>query len=487
MPADLLLVVPPPVRSTMGPLLGPAIIAGAVGERGFQVAQRDLAIRFVKEAAATLYQAADDSTGLTGDHAKSSSIQTLAARLGAEWSGRIIGPGGLGQRERSLAACAYEDHELDAAVGEALHGDDNRWRDFFDRYLLKRERAPRILGISLLYAGQVLPSLILSAMARERWPKARIVWGGALITLLRDELPRGELATRLIDAFVVGRGEETASALLSQAVEEWPGIPGVAGPGGVVNPALPPRSRPAPTPRFARGELRLYRTQELTLPYQLSTGCAAGSCAYCTYPAVEGEYVADDVQGRLRQLRWIVAQTGVRRFSFKDSFFTCPRLEEAATTIMRDRLAIEWSASTRVGPQLDSRLIALLGHSGLRTLELGLETAEPSLQVAVGKRQRTELVPGIIAACKSADVRVVVNRIRRLPGSTLEHERRDDAFFGDSARAGADVEENVFELQRGTPMALDPERYGLRIVKTWPWSPTLAWRPLVGAVRSLAA
>ena len=80
-----LLIVPPFVKSSSGPALGPAMLRGAAAAAGHRVDFLDLAIETVRALVAS--EELNAPTGLAGDHDKNESAlrdaQTLATRLGA--------------------------------------------------------------------------------------------------------------------------------------------------------------------------------------------------------------------------------------------------------------------------------------------------------------------------------------------------------------------------------------------------------------------
>ncbi|HEX2882127.1 MAG TPA: radical SAM protein [Polyangiaceae bacterium] len=446
---SVVLVVPPPLRSTMGPALGPALVAAAVGRAGVSCRQRDLAIRFVMDTAGSAYREAP-STGLTGDHAKAPLVQELVERTGRIWSREVLA---MDLDDWRIDSCAVSGDALCAALDKDLS--QTQWGRFFDRHLFCVVEQPTVLGISVLFAAQVVPSLVLSSISKARWPGTTVAWGGAMPNLLGASIPTPEFTHRLIDIWWA-----------NQSLEEF--VRGVTvGSQGASSPV---------EPTFELAELALYRQHELTLPYQCSRGCAYARCAYCTYPTVEGEYIAGDIRSHVAVLGRVVASTGVHRISFKDSLFTAGRLQQLATALHDSGISIEWSATTKASNALTRSVLANLAQAGLRTLEMGLETGIAQLQRVIQKHEEPRTALRIAEDCHAAGIRLVVNRIIGLPGETAEHRLTDDALFGDLSSRGAFIECNDFQLQRGSPMADAPEAYGLRVTRSWPWSSTLEFQ-----------
>ena len=449
----LLVVVPPPLRSTMGPLLGPAVLAAAAHAGGISSVQRDLAIRFVVESCGSSYMHTP-STGLAGDHCKVPAIQDLAESTARKWSRELVG---ADMDDAHLDACAISDFQIARALSCNLA--QTAWGDFFRRHLFDVVEPPELLAVSVMFGAQVLPSLVASSLAKSYWPRTRIAWGGALLQLLGPHPPSPEMVRQLVDVWWPSR--DTAAFL------------NVEFPGRAVASLLQSHLAPA----FQFGELPLYRQADLTLPYQCSSGCAYGRCAYCTYPAVEGSYAPGRLDDHVGILRRLTDESGIGRISFKDSLFTAARLRALAVELTRQGVAIEWSATTKASRSLDRELLTLLAGSGLRTLEIGFETGVPRMQRLVSKFESPATMIAIAEHCRAAGVRLVVNRITGLPGETEIERKSDDELFAALAQLGVVSEVNDFELQRGSPMAEAPAAYGLRILRAWPWSARLDYEP----------
>ena len=150
----------------------------------------------------------------------------------------ISGP--VGHRRRNAALTLPMSHaQVYAAAARLAQGPLGSWMRATIKQTAK-EREPAIVGVSLLYSGQVLAGLVASLVARVLWPKAFIIWGGPHVTALRETIPYDEDFGHLVDGFVFGSAEGTFVALLD-AVERgmsWPDAVVAAG-GGRYHAATP--------------------------------------------------------------------------------------------------------------------------------------------------------------------------------------------------------------------------------------------------------
>lgn len=182
-------------------------------------------------------------------------------------------------------------------------------------------------------------------------------------------------------------------------------------------------------------------------------------------------------------LEEVVRETGVRRISFKDSLFLPKRLAALAAGLVERRRDLDWSCATKVSRANWRDIVPQLANAGMKTVELGFETSIARLQQIVDKKERPEDLLDIVHTCQRAGVRVVVNRITRLPWQTAEEAAEDDRFFALLDADGVHVEANDFELERAAPFAQEPDRWGLEVARSWPWATQMAARVAPSAAR----
>lgn len=334
--ASALLIIPPLLKYAAGPLLGPALLAGAGARAGHEILVADLNIRFLRQHIKVL--PGERPARVYGDHARPPEGLRAATELFREWVGSAV-TGPIGHRERNAALTLPVSHaQVYAAAAKLAQGPLGAWvRDTLEGGVPKN---PDLIGVSVLYSGQVLAGLVATHVCRTRWPGARVVWGGPHVTALRDVIPFDEDFGHLIDGFVFGAAEGTFVALLD-AIDrgtDWPEAVRPAGSGHFITGI----SSRGTLPRF--DDLDLYGIPVLTLPAQTGRGCAYGRCTFCTYPAIEGE-VVDLGLGMLEH----VVQEASRRdatVAIKDSLLLPSRLEQVANLVAG---RVPWAGCTKLG------------------------------------------------------------------------------------------------------------------------------------------
>lgn len=454
-----LLVVPPMVKSLAGPLAGPAWLAGVARSEGVHLDVLDLNAMWLRWGHPIPLP---DPNGPSGDHAKPLGGLVLPEAAWNWLTGRAL-PAGPPRRGCEEAPMLHSFEAADEAAARLASG----WLGRAWRHFLAGPR-PRFVGVSVLWAGQVLGALVVSVLAKGAWPGVPVLWGGAHITALAPELAADLRYGRWVDGFVAGYAEGTFRQMLRG---DPLGAPGVFAAGGQHAPTALEELDAVPC--FQR--LGDYGQPRLTLPVQTVRGCAYGRCAFCTYPAVEGlqRRVSDAaVAGAVERALAAGAEIAIR-----DALATPGRLEFVAGLV---RGRVRFAATTRVVPRLGRSRLASLVRGGLRTLELGIEASDAEVLKLMAKAQSVELVEQWLGDAEGLDLHLVINVMFGFPGQTRGQALDSRRYFDLELprrfpRTRFSIERNLLQLERRAPMAARPDAFGVEVLGSWPWSSVLAW------------
>lgn len=469
-PLAAVVVVPPFLKAVGGPLLGPAMLAGAAHVAGYAVEVLDLNAAWL----GARFPTSPGRSGFVGDHDRpSEQLRPLQRQWSQLCGGYLPGTPLVELGENPYLTLTYPHALVSTGAKRMAQGPFGAW---VRAKLTALPRTP-LLGLSVMYSGQVLAALAVSIVARQVWPGVLVVWGGAHVTALRDSITADAAFGEHVDHFVFGYAERTWVELV-RAVAEGTELPVAAVRAGSRSSVLASDDA-AVAPQF--GVIR--GGPGLTLPAQASRGCAYGRCTFCTYPAVEGAYRQLDLAPVVAVVA--LAEAHGACVAFKDSLVLPARLE-AIAELVGGRLA--WSACTKLSPRLDRAFLRRLASSGCATLEVGLETLTPSGQLIIEKRQTLPLFLSFLDAAAEAGIAVVVNYITGFPGADPEEERTGLAVVHTALAERAPglvakVEHNTFQLERMSPMGRNPGGFGLAVVRTWPWATVMEWG-MVGAMAS---
>ncbi|NUQ77237.1 MAG: radical SAM protein [Polyangiaceae bacterium] len=461
-----LLVVPPLLKYSAGPLLGPTLLASAARARGHEATVLDLNIRFIQ--AHLPQRAAPTPSIVVGDHDKPGALLSDLQRdiFTSLLREALTGVEPIEGADPYLTlTCSHDDIEraverlAQSAPGTAM------------KSALEAQPEPHVFGVSVLFSGQVLFGLVASLMARSLWPGVRVVWGGPHVTALQDRIAADARFGRIVDAFVFGYAERTFADLLDATARGEPMPAGCvrAGQRAIV------RADDDPTHAPYFQDLDLYGMPRLTLPAQLSRGCSYGRCGFCTYPTIEGAYRpirGDSIEPIVR-----LAEDLNATIAMKDSLVLPARLSEMAARIAG---RARWSACTKINRGFGPELFKEIARGGCDTLEIGLETIDPDSQKLIEKRQSIDLFLRTLDAAAASGVGLVINYITGFPGTSRQDGERELHWLRKSIEERrpalrAIIEHNDFQLERLSPMAARPAAFGLRVTGEWPWASVLRW------------
>lgn len=180
-----------------------------------------------------------------------------------------------------------------------------------------------------------------------------------------------------------------------------------------------------PFPKWDQFDIRKFRYQiitgkGITLPMLGSRGCPY-TCNYCPY-LVNSCYRVRSAESIVDEIRYLSAKYNIRGISFRDPnlTFNKKRAHEFADLLLRYNLDVRWSMEARTD-RLDPELLELLYQAGLRSIEVGVESANQQTlrgnkRKAIPRTQQER----IIECCHKLGIRVIANYTLGLPNDTVD-------------------------------------------------------------------
>lgn len=180
-----------------------------------------------------------------------------------------------------------------------------------------------------------------------------------------------------------------------------------------------------PFPRWDQFDIRRFRYQiitsrGITLPMLGSRGCPY-TCNYCPY-LVNSRYRVRSPESIVDEIRYLTDRYHIHGIAFRDPNLTFDkeRARDFSELLLRHNLDIRWGMEARTD-RLDIELIDLLYRSGLRSIEVGVESADE--EVLRGNRRKAIERPQqekMIEHCHRLGIRVIANYTLGLPNDTAE-------------------------------------------------------------------
>jgi radical SAM superfamily enzyme YgiQ (UPF0313 family) len=343
------------------------------------------------------------------------------------------GPAGI-----SISLANYQDSTLsplrsDDLLRAAKTPEINHFYQFFSTRLhqLLTETRPTLVGISLNYLSQALPTFAMLGFLRREYPQLKIILGGGLVTSWLANPNWRNPFGGLIDQLIAGPGEGPLLTLL-----------------GIKTP------RTDLPPDFTGLPLSEYLAPGLILPYSASSGCYWRRCSFCPEKAEGHPYRTKETNRVLTELALLCDQYRPGLIHLLDNAVS-PRLLRGLT---EQPPGSEWYGFVRAEPLLAAPAFCLeLRRSGCLMLKLGLESGDQGVLDALDKGINLELVARVLKALAGAGIATYVYLLFGTPAETLDEARRTLEFVVRHREEITFLNLAIFNLPVGSPEATSLE------------------------------
>jgi hypothetical protein len=219
--AKALLLVPPFLKYSGGPLLGVELLKQSARKQGHVCSVLDLNAHWIRRECS--HRSTVERKVFIGDHDKPKGglkdLEERFFRMTVEpFANHNTDQSTLMKRVRYGFLEHEEVHSMAAHLVSASPFGDWARRHIETAVSKEHISTPNLVGVSLLHAGQVVPSVALSMVARNLFQDTLIVWGGPHISGLGGDTISKDLDERWFaaDVFVTGHAEQTFANLLNQ-------------------------------------------------------------------------------------------------------------------------------------------------------------------------------------------------------------------------------------------------------------------------------
>jgi len=345
---------------------------------------------------------------------------------------------------------------------------------FFENYLRPylAEDPPRVVGLSVVFPGHIVPALRIARAIRTLSPKTHIVFGGPFVMFHLSRVLHNKFF-RYMDSMVVGDGEIPLLQLYETLGEEKPNFARV--PGLIY---------------LERGERR-YNPESVHLPleevypeyrdfapedyyrkkgdafafFRLSRGCSWAKCAFCrTKSTLISAYQEGDPDLFFEQVRRYSQETGAIFFPFTDDEASPELVEHFARRVIQERLPVEWSINMRMDKKLTLERCLLFREAGCVNLILGLESFHDRILKLVKKGITVPLIEQVLSNVSWAGLRAGIYMIVGLPSETLEEaEYSFSRIFSYCSKGDVNyVFYSPYQVLTDSCVGQNPQEYGIR-------------------------
>lgn len=328
-----------------------------------------------------------------------------------------------------------------------------------------------LVGISVAYDSQLVPTLALARILKRSSPAVPIILGGSYLTHLNMEagnllkhcpwidgivLFQGERPLlEVIDALTARRGFKGVPNLLWRNVDgriEWNGIGTAA-----TLERLPPPDFSDLLP------LSKYLSPLPTLPVLASRGCYHGKCAFCSHHfSFDGRFAHRPVQAVLVEVSRDI-NLGARCIYMVDEAVSPRIMLELARAVTTEGWDVIWLAETRAEPSFTANVARELYNGGCRLISFGVESANQRVLNLMGKGTNLSQVRTVLHNTHAASILTAVTCFVGFPGETSSEAMETLRFILETP----DIDLfglGPYAVAKHSPIHQEPGRYGVGVM-----------------------
>ena len=347
----------------------------------------------------------------------------------------------------------------------------NVYRDVFEHLLrpaIEAER-PDVIGISIVLQQQLFSTMTFCSLIKQHFPNVHVTIGGNTVTRLRDVLPGKPDLFALFDSAVIYEGE-TAFLQLVEAVaagRDLAGIPNLIyrGAAGIQTSALTYAEDMStlPPPDFVGLPLEKYFVPDRILPYLATRGCYWGRCEFCDHgEGYTAGYRTKKLEQIIDDLRTMKAKYQTKYFHFTDESYPPALFRKLTRKLTETSLDILWTTHMRFEKSLlDEMVWNDAAASGCRYLHFGFESGNERVLKLMDKATTGDVIRRSLELSSNVGIWNHVMGFFGFPGETREEALSSIRFLEDNRELVHSIGFGTFDLSRHTPVAKNPEKFGV--------------------------
>lgn len=271
------------------------------------------------------------------------------------------------------------------------------------------------------YNSNSHPTLIVIQHLRRILPNLKIFIGGARVNeILAKEL----FGLKLIDAAIIGEGEETTTEILKywekdEETEEILGAIYLNKSGEVIygnkRPLL--NMKKLPIPDFSKFDLERYTSNGF--PVEFSRGCVA-KCTFCSETNYWVSFRTKTPRQIVDEFKYHYENYGVDRFRIVDSLMNGNHkmLEDMCDLIIEEELEVYWFGFCRISNKLTPKLLSKMKAAGCCFINYGIESGSQNVLNLMKKRYKVPEILQTVKDTKDANIEVHAQILIGFPGET---------------------------------------------------------------------
>jgi anaerobic magnesium-protoporphyrin IX monomethyl ester cyclase len=302
--------------------------------------------------------------------------------------------------------------------------------------------------------------------------------GGNIVTRLRDELKVNERLFQYYDSAIIYEGE-TAFLRLIEAIEkgesDFSNLPNLIykTPEGIRanSEVCAEDMAKLPPPDFDGLPLEKYFVPRLILPYLATRGCYWGRCTFCDHfqGYVEG-FRTKQVPQIVEEIKFLKNKYNTRYMHFTDESYPPAHFRKLSRELIAQNVDIAWTTHMRFEESLlDQEVWDDAAKSGCRYLHFGYESGNQRILRLMDKATNLDAIRTNLRLSSEAGIWNHIMGFFGFPGETEGETEDSKRFCEENKEHIHSLGFMTFVLGRYSPVAFEPEKYGVVPYKNPEW------------------
>ena len=332
---------------------------------------------------------------------------------------------------------------------------------FYKLYLSQCEFKSDVIGISVTYDFQLIPTLLLAFFVKHAHPDFKIILGGASILYLKDFFINNSWVFDWVDLIIIGDGVAGIKNILkgkkpslslcrigSNVIEEHYNDDSD-------NNILPYN------PNYDGLPLEKYLSPKLTGIIMASEGCYYGKCSFCVPSKGKNfKYHKYSIENVVLAINHLQKSLDTDLIFFGDDSIDTKHLIKILSNLDSD---IFWQGEFRIEPVLSNDSLYILKKKGCLQILLGLESSSERVRNLMKKGIKKVDIERILNSCRENNIKVNIQTIIGFPSETLEESYDTVRFLYENKNSISSCALSAFCLYKGSDVYNNPDKYHIEI------------------------
>lgn len=330
--------------------------------------------------------------------------------------------------------------------------------------LINKEK-PAIIGISVVFATNLIPALILAKHIKNKHKNIHVTLGGTFITYSSKKLKKKKGIMELVDSLIAFEGENPLLELyrVISAGKDLSAVPNLTYKkknifiSNAISEPIPLNSLPHPDFNGLKHHLPYP-----VIPISATRGCYWKKCAFCNTSFLHPKYETMDVNKLIKDVQALSKKHKTKYFIFMDEGISPSYLRIFSEIIIKSGIKAYFLCETKFDDNLDYKTLTLMYKAGFRLIEFGLESASQRVLNLMNKGIKLSTALNILKSCKKIGIGTIVTFFIGFPGET-EKEAKMTLDFVKKHKELITYPDFVgeFGLLENSGVYNDPNRFGI--------------------------